>query len=106
LSVEVDLSADDVAEYAEANGYDAIRFAVMTPELLAAFVDEFGTTVANPPATPKIVVDATGVAGEMTTGFESVDDLVKVLTDAGPPLATATSSPEPAQASSSPTTEP
>ncbi len=76
LSVETDLSPDDVAEYAASNGFSDIRFAVMSPELLAAFADAFGTTVANPPSTPKIIVDATGQPGELSTGPASVDDIV------------------------------
>jgi cytochrome oxidase Cu insertion factor (SCO1/SenC/PrrC family) len=76
LSVETDLSSGDVAEYAADNGFADIRFAVMTPELLAAFADAFGTTVANPPSTPKVIIDAMGHAGDLSTGPERTDDLV------------------------------
>lgn len=79
LSVETDLSSGDVADYAADNGFSDIRFAVMTPEALAAFVDAFGNTVANPPSTPKIVVDSMGQAGEVSTGGESTDSLVQQL---------------------------
>jgi thiol-disulfide isomerase/thioredoxin len=82
LSVETDLSSGDVADYAADNGFDNIRFAVMTPEALAAFVDAFGNTVANPPSTPKVIVDAMGRAGELSTGAESTDSLVQQLTGA------------------------
>lgn len=85
LSVETDLSPDAVAEYAVELGLDDIRFAVLSPELLAAFVEAFGNTVANPPSTPKLVVDADGVAGELTTGAESAEDLVAKLTAAAAP---------------------
>ena len=90
LSVETDLSPDAVAEYAVDNEFPDIRFAVMSPELLAAFVEAFGTTAANPPSTPKIIIDASGVAGEMTTGQESTEQLVEQLTAASAPSATAT----------------
>ena len=43
LSVETDVSAEDVAEYAMDNGFSSMRFAIMSPELLAAFADAFGT---------------------------------------------------------------
>ncbi|MGE0307803.1 MAG: TlpA disulfide reductase family protein [Acidimicrobiia bacterium] len=79
LSVETDLSADDVADYAKSNGFDDIRFAVMSPELLAAMVDAFGNSSVNPPSTPHVVIDATGVAGDMDTGRISVADLVAAL---------------------------
>jgi thiol-disulfide isomerase/thioredoxin len=83
LSVETDLSSDAVAQYAEDNEFPDIRFAVMSPELLAAFVEGFGNSAANPPSTPKIVIDAGGVASEMTTGQESTAELVDQLTAAG-----------------------
>lgn len=76
LSVETDLSSEAVAHYAAEHGFANIRFAVMSPELLAQFVDTFGNTVANPPTTPKVVVDSGGTAGELTTGAESAEDLV------------------------------
>jgi hypothetical protein len=90
LSVETDLDPQAVAEYAEDNEFPDIRFAVLTPELLAAFVEEFGNTAANPPSTPKIVIDADGTAGELTTGQESTDELVAQLTAAAAPGDTAT----------------
>ena len=83
LSVETDLSADDVAEYAADNGFDSIRFAVMTPEALAAVVEGLGQSAANPPSTPKVVIDPMGHAGELETGFESVDDIVAKVTGQG-----------------------
>jgi thiol-disulfide isomerase/thioredoxin len=79
LSVETDLSSDAVAGYAADNGFDAVRFAVMSPELLAAFVDAFGQSAANPPSTPKFVIDAMGHAGELTTGSESAEALVAAV---------------------------
>ena len=82
LSVETDIDPEAVAQYAVDNDFPAIRFAVMSPELLAAFVEEFGNSAANPPSTPKIVIDAAGVASEMTTGQESTEDLVAQLTAA------------------------
>ena len=79
LSVETDLSPDDVADYATDNGFTDVRFAVMSPELLAAFAEAFGTTVANPPSTPKIVIGADGAIGELQTGPSAADDLVDQL---------------------------
>ena len=80
LSVETDLAASEVSEYADDNGFDHVRFAVMSPELLAAMVDAFGNSAANPPSTPKIVIDALGHPGELTTGAESADALVAAVT--------------------------
>jgi cytochrome oxidase Cu insertion factor (SCO1/SenC/PrrC family) len=83
LSVETDLDPAAVAAYAADNGLTDIRFAVMTPELLAALADALGNSAVNPPATPKIVIDAMGHAGDVSTGSESAADLVERLRGAG-----------------------
>jgi thiol-disulfide isomerase/thioredoxin len=82
LSVETDLSAADVASYAADNGFTDVRFAVMTPELLAEMVDALGNSVANPPSTPHVVIGADGTAGELSTGSISADDIVAALSAA------------------------
>lgn len=79
LSVEIDLDPAEVAAYAEEKGFDDIRFAVMTPEFLAAMSDAFGNSALNPPSTPKILVDASGTPGELVTGFESPDEILAQL---------------------------
>ena len=79
LSVETDLSPGDVAEYAADNGFDNIRFAVMTPEFLAAISDAYGNSSINPPSTPHFIIDLHGAAGELDTGSKSADDIVKAL---------------------------
>lgn len=79
LSVETELSVDDMAEYQEDNGFDAIRFAVMSPELLAAMDAAFGGTALNPPATPKVAVAADGAAGELVTGPETAEEILGTL---------------------------
>ncbi len=79
LSIETDLSPDEVRAYAADNGFDDVRFAVMTPDLLAALVDAYGNTIANAPSTPKLVIDAMGHAGELSTGSASVETLAMKL---------------------------
>jgi thiol-disulfide isomerase/thioredoxin len=79
LSVETDLAASDVAKYAADNGFDDIRFAVMTPEMLAAMNDAYGNSALNPPSTPKITIAADGTAGSMVTGYESPDTILANL---------------------------
>lgn len=82
LSVETDIDPADVRSYAEDKGFSDIRFAVMTPEMAAAIQEAFGTTVLNPPSTPKIVIDADGTPGELATGFESPDEIAAKITAA------------------------
>ena len=79
LSVETNLSSQDVADYAEQNGFDDVRFAVMSAELLAAFVDAFGPSAVNPPSTPHVFIAADGAAGDMATGSISEGDIVAEL---------------------------
>ena len=79
LSVETDIDADTVKDYAASHGFTDIRFAVMTPEMLAAMDDAFGKSALNPPSTPKIVVDSAGRAGNLTTGFESPEAIASAL---------------------------
>ncbi|MFN7149894.1 MAG: TlpA family protein disulfide reductase [Microthrixaceae bacterium] len=79
LSVETELSVEDMVEYRDDNGFDAIRFAVMSPELLAAMDAAFGGTALNPPATPKVAVGADGAAGELVTGPESAEEILGTL---------------------------
>jgi thiol-disulfide isomerase/thioredoxin len=79
LSVETELSADDMREYQEENGFSDIRFAVMSPELLAAMDAAFGGSALNPPSTPKIAVAADGTAGDLVTGAESAEEILSSL---------------------------
>ena len=79
LSVETDLDAKTVANYAKENGFSDVRFAVMTPEMLGAMDDAYGKSALNPPTTPKIVVNAAGKAGELVTGFESPSEIADRL---------------------------
>ncbi len=79
LSVETDISPDDVAAYAEDNGFSDIRFAVMSPEMLGAMVDAFGNSAINPSSTPHVFIAADGIPGELLTGFETPDAIIEAL---------------------------
>ncbi len=69
-SVETDLSPDKVAAYAKSNGFTNIRFAVMTPEMLAAVSSSLGKDAINPPSTPHFVIGKSGKPGALKTGYE------------------------------------
>ena len=79
LSVETELGPDDMAEYAQEQGFDHIRFAVMSPEMLAAINDAFGNSALNPPSTPHVAVEPDGSVGEMVTGFASPESILASL---------------------------
>lgn len=79
LSVETDLDPADMAEYADEQGFEHVRFAVMTPEMLAAVNDAFGNTALNPPSTPHLTVAPDGTVGDLATGFESPESILASL---------------------------
>ena len=79
LSVETELDLGDMEEYQRTNGFSDIRFAVMSPELLAAMDAALGTSALNPPSTPKVAVGADGTAGDLVTGAESAEEILSSL---------------------------
>jgi thiol-disulfide isomerase/thioredoxin len=81
LSTEMGLPNEMLAAYAEENGFD-FRFAVMSPDLLKALVDEFGREAAVPPGTPHFLIHPDGSATELSTGPEEADELVARMTEA------------------------
>lgn len=82
LSVETNISAADLADYAADNGFDW-TFAVLTPDMLEQLVLTFGRTVSNPPSTPHFIIRPDGSTTGLTTGIESSDQIVEQLRAAG-----------------------
>jgi|GEM_PF-1661301 thiol-disulfide isomerase/thioredoxin len=78
ISVETQLNAQDLQNYAASNGFNMV-FAVATPELLAEWVNAFGRTVLNPPATPHFIVYPDGTFSALQTGTKSSGDLLAFL---------------------------
>lgn len=78
VSVETNLTAEDMKAYAERNNFDLI-FAVATPEMLSAWVNTFGRTVTNPPSTPFFIIRTDGTTSPLGTGSKSADDVIKSL---------------------------
>lgn len=79
LSVEEDLDPAKLASYQADNGFENVQFAVLSGEGLAAFNEQFGRSVLNAPSTPKFIVWPDGSLSEMTTGFESPDEILAQL---------------------------
>lgn len=79
LSTETELSAADLTKYQQDNDFSHLRFAVMTPAMLAAVVQAFGNDAANPPSTPHLVVSGAGAVGELRTGSEDPASIVGSL---------------------------
>lgn len=78
LSVETTLSAEDLARYADEQGFD-FTFAVMSPELLRALAAEFGQSVATPPATPHFIIYPDGSTSDLLTGPSAPDEVIAAV---------------------------
>jgi thiol-disulfide isomerase/thioredoxin len=83
LVVDVDLSerAEDLARYADRNGFDFI-YAIATENMARELAQEFGPVVLSPPSVPIVVIDT---AGDTTfhTGPKSVDRILELVVTAG-----------------------
>ncbi len=84
LSSELGLSNDRLAHYADEMGFDW-RFAVMSPDLLEALVDEFGRAVTVPPSTSHFTIRPDGSSTALKTGIEGTESLVESLREAAAP---------------------
>ena len=81
LSVEANLSDEVLAGYANGQGFDFL-FAVATPELLEGLVEQYGRSVANPPATPHFLISPDGTLSDLFTGSHSVDEILMFVDEA------------------------
>lgn len=82
LSVETNVTAETLAQYAEDNNF-GWTFAVATPELLAELVNTFGRTITNPPSTPHFIIRPDGTATSLVTGIESSEQIISQITTEG-----------------------
>ncbi len=78
VSVETNISATDLAQYATDNSFDW-TFAVSTPEMLVELANAFGQTIANPPATPHFIIRPDGSVTDLITGIDSPEQLIQDL---------------------------
>lgn len=78
LSVETNISNQDLANYAEEAGFEW-AFAVSSPELLQELVATFGQSITNPPSTPHFIIRPDGTYTDLVTGIESSEQLINQL---------------------------
>lgn len=78
LSVETNISDAELAQYADAAGFDWL-FAVATPELLQALVGTFDRTITNPPSTPHFIIRPDGSTTALVTGIEPPELLIEAI---------------------------
>jgi thiol-disulfide isomerase/thioredoxin len=81
LSVETNISNDDLKQYTESTGFDWV-FAVATPDLLRELATLYGQTITNPPSTPHFIIRPDGSTTDLVTGIEGVEAIVSQIQDA------------------------
>lgn len=79
LSVENGLADQVLADYAEQNGFDWV-FAVATPELANALVEQYGRTILTPPSTPHFLIRPDGTPSDLRTGNHRAEVIVETIT--------------------------
>ena len=84
LSVEGNLADEQLAAYAEREGFDMI-FAVAPTELLRGLVDTFGRTITSPPSTPHFIIRPDGTTTDLATGREAPEATLTQLAAASAP---------------------
>jgi len=81
ISVETEISNDDLARYADDAAFDWL-FSVATPNALKAIVDEFGREAILPPSVPHVIVEPDGTYDDLRTGYSKPDEIVTLMKDA------------------------
>ena len=81
ISVETEISDDDLARYADDAAFDWL-FSVATPDALKAIVDEFGREAILPPSVPHVIVEPDGTYDDLRTGYSKPDEIVSLMKDA------------------------
>ncbi|MFW5748889.1 MAG: hypothetical protein ACOCYT_04670 [Chloroflexota bacterium] len=81
LSVESTLNPEQLADYADDNSFDW-TFAVAPIELVGALIDDFGRSIANPPATPHFIIRPDGTFTSLITGRVNPDGIIDLLDEA------------------------
>jgi cytochrome oxidase Cu insertion factor (SCO1/SenC/PrrC family) len=80
VSLDIDPNEDEarVQGHLDRNGF-TWRFAVAPREMARALSDEFGFNVLNPPSTPVIIIDRSGVSHLLPFGIKSSATMVAEL---------------------------
>ena len=78
LSLETNLSSSRLAGYADSNGFNW-RFAVMTPEMLTAVVEQYGSQAAVAPRTPHFVISPNGALSPLRLGIKNEAEILAEL---------------------------
>lgn len=80
LNVDPNEDADVVRDHAETHGFDW-RFAVSPPDLTRSLADEFGQSIAHPPASPVVLICPDGTFRRLEDGLVTADALESAVED-------------------------
>jgi thiol-disulfide isomerase/thioredoxin len=75
LSLETNLPSEQLASYAQDNGFDW-TYAVMPVDLLSQLADQFGRSITNAPSTPHFIIRPDGTFSDLSTGIDPADTIV------------------------------
>lgn len=78
INVDPNESADDLAEYADREGFDW-RFVMADAELVRLLTDRYGFGVTNPPSTPTFIVSDGSIRALEFGRVRSAEELVAEL---------------------------
>ena len=78
LSVETNITASQLANYAAENNF-GWTFAVLTPDALASLVRHFGPSISNPPVQPHFIMSPDGTPTTLMTGSDSAQTIIDNL---------------------------
>ena len=78
LSVETNISADDLANYSIHREFDWV-FVLADTTLLDLLTTEFGRTITSPPSTPHFVVYPDGSYAGLFTGYTMPDEIINLV---------------------------
>lgn len=78
LNVDPNEDADVVRDHAEAHGFDWY-FAVAPPEVTADLVDEYGESIAHPPASPVVLRCPDGSSRRLEDGLQPAEALEEAV---------------------------
>lgn len=78
IDVQTQLTAGELASYADNNGF-GWTFAVASADFLRAVSTELGSSIANPPSTPHFYISRTGTVSALQTGSPSPEQKLDEL---------------------------
>ena len=80
LNVDPNEEADVVREHVETHGFDW-HFAVSPPDVTRGLAEEFGDSIAHPPASPVVLICPNGTASRLEDGLLTADALESAVQD-------------------------